>query len=385
MKCFPFVNILLLFLLPVTLVPSCRTASIHKKNIPSLKLLHQYTIPFDTEFAETPVGGLSGIDYDTHQNLYYLVSDDRSDLRPARFYTARIIIREKQIDTVIFLDKKNLLRPDGTPYPSAAADPRQGTDPESIRYHPLKNELFWSSEGERLVSGKVTALVDPFVHSMDTSGRFRHAIPMPSNLRMQVTEKGPRRNGVLEGLCFDEAYKYLYASVEEPLYEDGPKAATGDSAAWVRLIRFPLDQQSKIKQYAYRIDPVKWPPVPAGAFKVNGVSEILHAGRDRLIVMERSYSVGRTNSGIRLYLADLSKADDVGSIEGLHQARFRPAFKTLLIDLDTLGIEIDNLEGICWGPVLPGGKKTLVLVSDNNFSKSQKTQFFIFEYNEDGD
>lgn len=383
MKCFPFVNILLICLVMVFMAPACRTASIHRNKIPSLKFLDQYTLPFETVFEETPVGGLSGIDYDAQHNQYYLVCDDRSDLRPARFYTARIIIREKQIDTVIFLSKKNLLRPDGTPYPSAAADPRLGSDPEAIRYHPVKNELFWSSEGERLLSGSITALVDPFIHAMDTTGKFRFALALPSNMVMQTIEKGPRRNGVLEGLCFDEHYQYLYASVEEPLYEDGPKAATGDSAAWIRLIRLTMDGKNEGRQYAYRIDPVKWPPVPASAFKVNGVSEILYAGRDRLIVMERSYSVGRTNSGIRLYLADLSKADDVSGIGGLHQASFRPASKTLLLDLDTLGMEVDNLEGICWGPMLPGGKKSLVLVSDNNFSKSQQTQFFIFEYNED--
>ena len=383
MKCFPFVNILLAALVLVTLSPSCRTALLQKKNIPSVKFLHQYTISFDTKFKGTPVGGLSGIDYDAVQNQYYLICDDRSDLSPARFYKAKIIIREKQIDTVIFLDTRILLRANGTPYPSAAADPREGTDPEAIRFHPLKHELYWSSEGERLLSGRITALVNPFVHAMDTTGRFISALPIPSNLFMQASEKGPRRNGVLEGLCFDEDGKNLYASLEEPLYEDGPRAATGDSAAWVRLIRFPLDQDKNIKQYAYRIDPVKWPPVPAGAFKVNGVSEILYAGNHRLIVMERSYSVGRTNSGIRLYLADLSKADDVSSIKDLPQARIRPALKTLLIDLDILGIDIDNLEGICWGPVLPGGKKSLVLVSDNNFSQSQKTQFLLFEYNED--
>ncbi len=383
MKCFPFVNILHICFVLVIIAPACRTASIHRNNIPTLNFLDQYTIPFETVFEETPVGGLSGIDYDAQHKLYYLVCDDRSDLRPARFYTAKIIIREKKIDTVIFLGKKNLLRPDGTPYPSAAADPGQGTDPEAIRYHPVKNELFWSSEGERLLSGKFTALVDPFIHAMDTTGKFRYAITLPPNMAMQNTEKGPRRNGVLEGLCFDDHYQYLYASVEEPLYEDGPKAATGDSAAWVRLIRLPLDENKQGRQYAYRVDPVKWPPVPAGGFKVNGVSEILHAGRDRLIVMERSYSVGRTNSGIRLYLADLSKSEDVSSIAGLHQARFRPASKTLLLDFDSLGMEVDNLEGICWGPVLPGGKKSLVLVSDNNFSKSQKTQFFIFEFNEE--
>ena len=34
----------------------------------------------------------------------------------------------------------------------------------------------------------------------------------------------------------------------------------------------------------------------------------------------------------------------------------------------------DNLEGMTFGPDLPDGSRTLVLVSDNNFEPLQKTQ-----------
>jgi hypothetical protein len=47
--------------------------------------------------------------------------------------------------------------------------------------------------------------------------------------------------------------------------------------------------------------------------------------------------------------------------------------------MDALGIYVDNVEGICFGPVLPNGHRTLVLVSDNNFIELEKTQFFLFE------
>ena len=52
--------------------------------------------------------------------------------------------------------------------------------------------------------------------------------------------------------------------------------------------------------------------------------------------------------------------------------------KTLLLDLRTLGIPLDNIEGMTLGPQLPDGRRSLVLVSDNNFAASQFTQFLLF-------
>jgi hypothetical protein len=82
--------------------------------------------------------------------------------------------------------------------------------------------------------------------------------------------------------------------------------------------------------------------------------------------MERSFSVGAPGTGnkIKLYVTELRK-DGTTS-------------KTLLLNLDTLGIPLDNVEGMAFGPKLHGGKRTLLLVSDNNFAASQFTQFLLF-------
>ena len=47
--------------------------------------------------------------------------------------------------------------------------------------------------------------------------------------------------------------------------------------------------------------------------------------------------------------------------------------------MDNLGIYIDNVEGMTFGPTLPNGHKTLVCVADNNFEILEKTQFLLFE------
>jgi 3-phytase len=84
--------------------------------------------------------------------------------------------------------------------------------------------------------------------------------------------------------------------------------------------------------------------------------------------MERSFSVGAPQTGntIKLYKVALTGPSS------------RPARKTLLLNLDTLGIPLDNVEGMTLGPRLPDGRRALVLVSDNNFAAAQFTQFLLF-------
>lgn len=47
--------------------------------------------------------------------------------------------------------------------------------------------------------------------------------------------------------------------------------------------------------------------------------------------------------------------------------------------MDELGIYVDNIEGVTFGPLLPNGNKTLLLVADNNFNPIQKSQVLLFE------
>lgn len=53
-----------------------------------------------------------------------------------------------------------------------------------------------------------------------------------------------------------------------------------------------------------------------------------------------------------------------------------------MIDLDVLdpiGIVLDSLEGMGFGPLLPDGRPSRILVSDINFNAvDQKTQFLAF-------
>lgn len=348
--------------------------------ISSLRLIGETEMENGFSFKGTTVGGLSSIDYDRRRGVYYMICDDRSAINPARFYTAKIFFTAKGIDSVVMVGVDSLLQPDGSVYPNAKQNPAHTPDPEAMRYNPLRNRLVWSSEGERIIRGNDTILQNPSINIVSLNGRYRDSFRLPANLRMQATEKGPRQNGVLEGMSFDHNFQTLYVNVEEPLYEDGPRAGLTDNHAWIRIYRFDMRTRRNTAQYAYRLDPVAYPTTPANAFMVNGVPDILAIGGNKMIVMERSFSTGRLPCTIKLYLTDLGKAGDIRKNLSLQQTPpAKPLTKKLLLNLDSLGRYVDNVEGMTLGPRLPNGHQTLVLVADNNFNAFEKTQIFVFE------
>lgn len=370
-----------LFILAAFLFSSC---SLSKKTesgeIAHLKFLSGYTVPFNYQFQNTTVGGLSGIDFNPEKNEYYCISDDRSAKNPARFYTAQILINKDKIDSVIFIKSTLLKDQNGNFYPNSQQDPFHTPDPEAMRYNPKNNTFIWSSEGERIVTPQKTILANPAVTEITTDGNYIDTFQLPPQLIMHASEKGPRRNGVFEGVTFDKEYKALFVSVEEPLYQDGPRAGTGDSSGIVRILKFDMATKKPIAQYAYRVDPVAHPAITPESFKINGISDILSIGDEKLLVAERSYSTGRLACTIKVFIADLSQAENIKNINSLKdKSGIKVASKKLILNTDNLGIYIDNIEGVTFGPKLSDGKRSLLFIADNNFNPLERTQVLLFE------
>ncbi|HQR93009.1 MAG: hypothetical protein B7Y15_00540 [Bacteroidetes bacterium 24-39-8] len=369
-------------LLVLVLLASCasRKMAVSDQGIGQLKLLGHYDVAHNKPFMGTTIGGLSGIDYDAKNDRYFLICDDRSAINPARFYTVKLVLGKSGIDSVQWLSVQSLLQANGKSYPSSKEDPAKTPDPEAIRFDASKNQLVWTSEGERIVRDKETVLANPAITRMGLNGQYIDTLPLPENLRMRATEKGPRQNGVLEGMSFDKDFKTLYVNVEEPLYEDGPRANLTPNKAWIRIYEYDLKSNKNRAQYAYLLDPVAYPATPATAFKVNGVPDIFAIGKNKLLVMERSFSTGRLPCTIKIFEVDLNGAEDISKNASLITSPpAKPLTKKLLLNMDSLGLYVDNVEGMCFGPTLPNGHKTLVMVADNNFQLFETTQFFLFE------
>ena len=94
--------------------------------------------------------------------------------------------------------------------------------------------------------------------------------------------------------------------------------------------------------------------------------------------VERSFARG-VGVGVRLYLAGLDGADNVLGKPSLREhPDIRPMSKLLLFDLGRLGVMLDNIEAVTFGPRLADGRRTLILLADNNFREFQVTQVLAF-------
>jgi hypothetical protein len=328
-------------------------ASGHRRSL-DLQFRGQAIVPTGTMFDGTTVGGLSSITYDAKRDRYFAISDDQGQLQPARFYTLGLDIHDGRLadGDVRFTDVTTLLAPNGLPYPTASLDPEGMV----LTKH---RKLVYTSEGIP------AAGIDPFVRRAALDGSFRGDFPVPEAFSVANTPaSGVRPNLGFESAGVTHDGRYLFTANEGALFQDGPPATVAGGSP-IRILRYGLKSGRLDRQWVYVTDPVAEPPVPDTAFAVNGVVELLPLDDDTLIAMERSFSVGAPDTGntIKLFTVELRG----------HTAR-----KTLLLDLDDLGIPLDNVEGLTFGPRLHHGRRSLVLVSDNNFAATQFTQFLLF-------
>ena len=335
--------------------------------ISSLKFIDEYVIPTQAYFDSTIVGGLSGIDY--ANGKYYTISDDKK--RPVRFYELDLKYSQKgfsSVDitgmTVIKTEEKYI-------------------DPESIRYDKYKNRFFWTSEGA------VRKGVSPAVFEIDRTGMPIRKYNTPDIFKVKLDKtKGPRQNGTFECLSMSVDTGFYWVGMELPLKEDGEEPKLLETNSPVRISKINKNTGEVDYQFAYYLNPIPKDSKPKGKFRVNGLPEILSIDDNTFLFIERAYASGYKDGGntVRIYKVDANGATDIKWIPSLKKAKFIAAKKTLLFDFETIrskltkGI-VDNIEGICFGKTLNNGHKTLVLVSDNNFSmfSPQLNQIIVLE------
>jgi hypothetical protein len=342
---------------------------------PWLRHLAEAYWPHRLNIQGTTAGGLSGIDYDAERSEYILLSDDRSDLNPARFYTAQWA--PPWLQPPVPKSVVQLQRPGGGPWLARrSAEARTPVpDPEALRLRPGTGTLLWTSEGE------VTRGFGPAFYESARDGRLLREFVLPAMFKADASQRrGPRDNLGLEGLALTPDGRHAWLAMENALIQDGPIPTTKAPGGPCRLTCMDLETGQATRQIAYVPDAIPLRPLIPGSLADNGISEVLMLDADRMLVLERAYATGAGNS-LRLYEIDTRDATDVLELDALAADNHRPAAKTLVADFAQLGLSrLDNTEGMCWGPALPDGKRMLVVVSDDNFNPLQTTQFAAFEY-----
>lgn len=353
---------------------AARSAAVRPALGAQARLLGEKIVPRKLDFQDTTVGGLSGIDRNPCTGEYAMISDDRSNLQPARFYTARIRVDGAGVHSVDFTGTHPFRQPDGSVYPPASTRDGKAVDPEEIRVDPRSCRYWWAQEGDRPTSAS-DPVIQPSIQFADRSGGYRGRLPLPPNYEVTMEDRGLRRNKAVEAITFGAGDRVLTSAVEGPLLQDGPEP-TLDHGALVRVT-----QQSRrgrvLGQFTYPIEKIFAASDPSSPWGPDtGVPSILAFPDDpsRYLVLERSWVAG-SDYKIRVYDATTRGATDVRDIDSLAGQRVVPMRKKLVADFDDLGLStVDNTEGMTWGPTLPTGERTLVLVSDDNFADDAVTQ-----------
>ena len=332
----------------------------------SLEILAETAIADDLEVGRTPVGGLSGLAYDSGCDLFYVLSDDKGHLAPPRFYALRIVPPRSSPEIEVF--GATLLRgADGMPVATRTLDP------EAIAL---------AGDGRLLVAteGLAHRGVPPSIDFYRFDGSHDGSLELPVHyLPSADGRRGVRSNLGFEGMAVSPDGSRLFVATENALIQDGPPADL-QSASPSRILVLELPTGRPIGEFVYEVPPVPDAPQPDSAFVTNGISELVALDNHRLLVLERSFSVGVGNR-VRLNLADLREASNVLGVPELDEAAaatLKPAAKTLVADLRDLGIDADNLEAMALGPAVGDFARLLVLIADNNFQpEMQRNQVVV--------
>ncbi|HEU4577170.1 MAG TPA: esterase-like activity of phytase family protein [Polyangiaceae bacterium] len=318
------------------------------------------------------LGGLSGLSYAESSRTLYGVSDNCSR-GPARIYSFEVELsatrfRVEPRSVLPLRDTRGTGALDLCDGESLAADPAGG--------------FFIGTENHDNEPG----MRFPSILRVTQEGLITGSLPLPEALLPEADgphTRGTRDNGAFEGLSVSPSGRWLSAITETALQQDGPDASF-EQGTIVRLLRWDLAQPGPPEQFRYAAEPV---PRPAGGVADleggNGVSELLSLDDQRLLVLERAYVAPPHVHGvntIRIFEVTLPSARPAAVTDAIPLLP-----KRLVLDLDEILPQLqpgqqtlDNLEGMAFGPRLPSGERTLLLVSDDNFNPAQRTTFLAF-------
>ena len=338
----------------------------------SLELIDQYEIPKNT-YRDTVVGGLSAIAYNRQQDVFYVLSDDRSERSPARFYTFKLKV-EQTNDGAMAIDS---FEPEAvTILSDESGQYQQGSiDPEGIAISP-RNTVFISSEGSP------TKDVKPFIAEFELqTGKKLLNLRLPK--RYFATEEFPDR-GIQENQAFESLTINRTGPPQDPF-----RVFTATESALIQDESLQTEERTRVRFLHYSINPVGEPvllaehlyllePAPVEVIS-NGLTELLALQTEGYFLsLERTF--GFAGAGAKIFEVIIGNATDTTNIVSLkgNISQVQPLRKKLLLDLEELGIYLDNLEGMTVGPRLPDGSQSLLLISDDNFSEDQISQLLLF-------
>lgn len=326
-----------------------------------LQAVGEFVVPNDTKYQETRIGGLSGIVYDARKETYFIVSDTK-DRDGSKVFLAKISFDESGIQAVDWTGMITLKDADKSPLPSL--------DAEGIALE-NKGRLFVSFEGTKQIPSGIAAFGAK-------SGNRLFELPLPPAFA-SGDKHGIQSNHGFESLCTaGPSRRWLFTMTESPLAQDAT-VALDSYHGLLRLLRYDV----KSRDIA---PPLQRAYAPEHDALYTSVPDVLALDEHRVLVLERQLltPVIPRARRIRIYEVNFDQADatDVAAMKSLKNGPVVPLKKALLFDSDQAKFrDLDNIEALCLGPAL-GKDRSVILVSDDNFSKTQQTQFLLLRLKE---
>jgi hypothetical protein len=208
------------------------------------------------------------------------------------------------------------------------------------------------------------------LESLDVPGRFLRGT---NNLSFESMALSPNGHS-------------LFTANEQPLPSvagSGPDGQTADLRNRLRILRYENRGPEgfvPVEQFFYLTEPQR-----ASAPDDSAIPDLIALSETHLLVLEKGFKAGEGNR-VRIFLATLKHEDDVSDEPTLAAEGLVPIEKTLLVDVGSCPTSgatnpgpqvnplLDNFEGMTLGPELEGGRRALVLISDDNLNAVQVTR-----------
>ena len=223
-------------------------------------------------------------------------------------------------------------------------------DCEGVAFVPSAGMLYVSTEKQE-------------IREYDLAGRETgKTIRVPEDMDATRIEA----NRGFESLTFNESTGLFWATTESPLKEDTflPRLH--------RLQSFTADGKPA-ERFLYQADVPIQNAANTAAY-VFGIPALTALDDGRLLVLEREVYVPNggfwdklTNSFTKM---DLYLVDPVHDTAGILR-------KTLLCSFRTGAVDLANYEGMCLGPTLPDGQRTLILIADSQKGSGGLTNEYV--------
>ncbi|MCD8289924.1 MAG: esterase-like activity of phytase family protein [Prevotella sp.] len=232
-------------------------------------------------------------------------------------------------------------------------DSMRDADCEGIFYRPSSSTFFISRESDNAIA------------EYDNNGKA-------TGRQMEIPEiyKNAVNNYGFESLTYDEQQHLFWTVNESTLSGDGDYATSTNGVRNILRIQSFDDQLKPQQQFAYMMDaPIS--NAEAGNYAM-GVSEMTAIGDGRLLVLEREFYVPKAKIGafVQCKLYEITPEDNIAISPDEPISENTPFIQKRLVHSFTTKLSlfnhaIANYEGMCLGPTLTDGSRTLVLVSDS--------------------